>query len=179
MWSTKSSETILQRYVFSARSDTITDTQGDMHNREGLTLKLIWKAATDYHLWPMYLISFCFNLPAVPIGQYLQISFRQLGFSRIMANLLAAPHTVLTVVTLLGITVLSEAVNNRSFVCMTQSIVSHNERHIESRAENEVVPASFRRFGPLAQDFRLAVLFHLYRSTRIPMGPCYSSIMVF
>lgn len=106
------------------RSGPALTCQGTMHNREGLSLKLIWKALTDYHLWPMYLISFCFNLPAVPIGAYLQISFRRLGFSRIMSNLLAVPHTALTVITILGVTILSEAVNNRSFVCMIQNAVS-------------------------------------------------------
>jgi len=29
-------------------------TKGDMHNRQALTLKLLWKALLDYHLWPLY-----------------------------------------------------------------------------------------------------------------------------
>lgn len=30
--------------------------QGDMHNREGLTLKRLWIAICDYDLWPLYLL---------------------------------------------------------------------------------------------------------------------------
>lgn len=95
-----------------------------MHNREGLTLRGIWQAACDWHLYPMYLISLLFNLPTVPVNAYLQLSFRQLGFSRIQANLLAAPNSFASIITILLITVLSEAVNNRSFVCMLQNVVS-------------------------------------------------------
>ena len=31
-------------------------TKGDMHNREGLTLKRLWTAVCDYDLWPMYIL---------------------------------------------------------------------------------------------------------------------------
>jgi hypothetical protein len=41
-----------------------------------------------------------------------------------MTNLLAVPSTVFSIINLLIITLVSEAVNNRSFVCMTQTIVS-------------------------------------------------------
>jgi hypothetical protein len=30
--------------------------QGDMHNREGLSLKRIWTALCDYDLWPLYIL---------------------------------------------------------------------------------------------------------------------------
>lgn len=116
-----------------------------MHNRQGLTPRMIWRSICDYDLWPLYLIGItCVNLPvaapcdvislrfflsessfglaAVPIKSYLQLSFRSLGFSTLMANLLTVPSTVISVFTLLFISVLSEAVNNRSFVCMAENI---------------------------------------------------------
>ncbi|EEB97542.1 hypothetical protein MPER_03115, partial [Moniliophthora perniciosa FA553] len=30
--------------------------KGDMHNREGLTVKRLWTAICDYDLWPLYLM---------------------------------------------------------------------------------------------------------------------------
>ena len=31
-------------------------TKGDMHNREGLTLKRMWLALKDYDMWPLYIM---------------------------------------------------------------------------------------------------------------------------
>ena len=65
-----------------------------------------------------------FNLPTGPLGQYLQIQYRRLGFSVLEANALAVPQNVLSMLTLLLVTLLSEAVGNRAFVCTIQNIVS-------------------------------------------------------
>lgn len=100
-----------------------------MHNRQALSPKLIWEALKSYHIWPLYFISLTFNLPTVPVTNYLQISFRNFGFSRPMANLLAVPSTVFSIINLIIITLVSEAVNNRSFVCMTQTVVSSSPRN--------------------------------------------------
>jgi hypothetical protein len=95
-----------------------------MHNRQALDAKAIWSSVTDYHLYPLFLISLLFNLPTVPVSNYLQISFRRFGFSRPMANLLAVPNTIFSIINLLIVTLVSEAVNNRSWVCMSQTVVS-------------------------------------------------------
>jgi hypothetical protein len=34
--------------------------KGDMHNREGLTLKRLWTAVCDYDLWPIYIMRVTF-----------------------------------------------------------------------------------------------------------------------
>lgn len=48
-----------------------------MHNRQPLTLKLLWRSAKDYDLWPMYLLGIVFGLAGVPISFYLQLSLRE------------------------------------------------------------------------------------------------------
>ena len=91
-----------------------------MHNRQALTLRNIWTCFKDYDLWPLYNLGFLFGIPANPVGQYLTLSFRGLGFNVLQTNLLAIPHTVLGVITMLVITGMSELANNRSFVAMAE-----------------------------------------------------------
>lgn len=31
-------------------------TKSDMHNREGLSPKMIWQALTDWRMWPLYIL---------------------------------------------------------------------------------------------------------------------------
>lgn len=97
---------------------------------------MIWKSLTDFDLYPLYLIGLTFGIagyrqssPSVSLSerrlidfahtavkQYLQISFKSLGFSTVNANLLTVPSTVAAIFLLLGITILSEAVDNRASV---------------------------------------------------------------
>lgn len=115
-----------------------------MHNRQALTMKMIWKSLCDYDLWPMYGLGLIYGLAANPVAQCqsepagaqlgdpsadtqqsssdLQISFKSLGFSTVKANLLSVPNSCLSLITLFAVTILSEAVNNRSFVAMAQNI---------------------------------------------------------
>ncbi|GAA5840706.1 hypothetical protein JCM9279_007409 [Rhodotorula babjevae] len=93
-----------------------------MHNRQPLTLKLLWRSAKDYDLYPMYALGVIFGLAGVPISFYLQLSLRQLGFSTVMTNLLSVPYTALGVVLLLTIVALSELVNSRAWVAILQNV---------------------------------------------------------
>jgi predicted MFS family arabinose efflux permease len=103
---------------------TETDDQGNMHNRQPLTFKMIGKSCMDWHLWPVYLIGVLMWIPVTPVSYYLQLSFRQLGFSTIQANLLAVPYGVLSIINVVLIALISELFDNRSFVGMIQFVVS-------------------------------------------------------
>lgn len=92
-----------------------------MHNRESLTPRILWNSLCDYDLWPMYLIGLTFGLGSYPISNYFQISMRQLGFSTLMSNLLSVPHTFITVFNLCAITIASEIVNNRTWLCTLEN----------------------------------------------------------
>lgn len=70
-------------------------TKSYMHNRQGLTAKLLWSAMKDYDLWPLYLIGLTFTIPATPPALYFTLLLRRLGFNTFQTNLLAIPHSAL------------------------------------------------------------------------------------
>ncbi|KAF8911731.1 major facilitator superfamily domain-containing protein [Mucidula mucida] len=114
-WFTDREETIAVTRIL--RDDP---TKGDMHNREGLSLKRIWVAICDYDLWPLYFIGLMFGIPTNPPTTYLTLSLRNIGFNTFQTNLLAIPYQVLSMITMFGITMVSELVNDRSIVSMAE-----------------------------------------------------------
>ena len=69
--------------------------KGDMHNRQAITFKLLWKSITDWDLWPIYILGLVFGIPAGPPDQYLTLTLRRLGFDTLNSNLLTIPAQVL------------------------------------------------------------------------------------
>ncbi|KAI1311248.1 major facilitator superfamily transporter [Xylaria venustula] len=93
-----------------------------MHNRQGLTPRMIWESAKDYDMWPLYALGLLFGIPKYPVSQYLTLSFRGLGFNVIQTNLLTIPNVVASSITMLLITAVSELVSNRSLVAMAEDL---------------------------------------------------------
>ncbi|KAF7323734.1 Allantoate permease [Mycena kentingensis (nom. inval.)] len=116
-WFTEREETIAVSRIL--RDDP---TKGDMHNREGLTLRRLWTAVCDYDLWPVYILGLMFGIPSGPPTTYLTLSLRNIGFSTFQTNLLAIPASVAGIITMFAITLVSETVNERSLVAMAQDI---------------------------------------------------------
>ncbi|KAK7752682.1 hypothetical protein SLS62_005451 [Diatrype stigma] len=87
--------------------------KGGMHNRQGLTLKLLCSALMDYDLWPMYAISFTMLIPATPITAYLTLTLKNLKFDTFQTNLLTIPGYVLFLIQLIVMSWWSEKLNNR------------------------------------------------------------------
>lgn len=94
-WFTKREEAIVVNRVL--RDDP---SKGDMHNRMAITPSRLWKALSDYDMWPVswldllsnrheltllqiYLIGLIVYIPMDPVSSYLTISLRQLGFSTV------------------------------------------------------------------------------------------------
>ncbi|CAM1500470.1 Fc.00g096320.m01.CDS01 [Cosmosporella sp. VM-42] len=116
-WFTKREEIIMVNRVI--RDDP---SKGDMHNRQPLTLKLLFQSLLDYDLWPLYAIGLVCFQPFTPPNQYFTLTLREIGFSTAVTNLLTIPTTVLTMCTLLGITYISEVLNERTFTAMLAQI---------------------------------------------------------
>jgi hypothetical protein len=66
-------------------------TKGDMHNRQAITLKLLWKSFCDFDLWHIYAFALVWEIPPGPPDQYLTLTLRRLGFDKFQTNLLTIP----------------------------------------------------------------------------------------
>ncbi|KAI0836856.1 MFS general substrate transporter [Hypoxylon sp. FL0890] len=102
-WFTTREETIIVNRVI--REDP---SKSDMHNRQPITPKLLWKCLKDFDLWPLYIIGLIFQIPATPEQQYLTLSLRQMNFDTLTSNLLSIPYTALHIITMLALTYAAE-----------------------------------------------------------------------
>ncbi|KAG2058163.1 allantoate permease [Suillus hirtellus] len=116
-WFTEREEIIMVNRVL--RDDP---TKGDMHNREGLTLRRLWTAMCDYDLWPIYILGLMFGIPNTPPSTYLTLLLRDIGFNTFNTNLLTIPSQAFGIITMFVITLVSEFVNERSIVSMMEDL---------------------------------------------------------
>jgi hypothetical protein len=92
-----------------------------MHNRQGLTLKLLWDSLMDYDLWPLYVISLTLLIPTQPVTAYLTLNLKALGFDTFETNLLTIPAYVLFLIQLVFWVWVSERINNRQAIVLFYS----------------------------------------------------------
>lgn len=116
-WFTEHEEKIMVNRIL--RDDP---SKGGMHNRQGLTLGLLWEALCDYDLWPVYLLGLTWCIPATPVTAYLTLNLKELGFSTFETNLLTIPAYVLFLIQLLAWTWVSEKWNNRMAIVLVSQI---------------------------------------------------------
>ncbi|KAI0876212.1 MFS general substrate transporter [Hypoxylon argillaceum] len=102
-WFSEREETIMVNRII--REDP---SKSDMHNREPITLRLLWKCLTDFDLWPIYIIGLTHQIPATPPANYFTLVLRSLNFTTLQTNLIAIPAAVLHIFSLLGLTILAE-----------------------------------------------------------------------
>jgi len=87
--------------------------KGDMHNRQALSLTMLWDCLADYHMWPIYLLGLSWTIPNTPPAQYLTLNLKAIGFNTFETNLLTIPAYVLFILQLLFWTWISEKYNQR------------------------------------------------------------------
>lgn len=100
-WFTEREEVIMVNRIL--RDDP---SKGDMHNRQAVSLKLLWKSLTDFDLWPIYILGLCFQIPTGPPDQYLTLTLRNLGFGTFDSNLLTIPTQFFGAITVSRVTLL-------------------------------------------------------------------------
>ncbi|KAL0935745.1 major facilitator superfamily transporter [Colletotrichum truncatum] len=110
-WFTEHEEKIMVNRIL--RDDP---SKSDMHNRQAITLKMLWASLCDFDLWPIYAIGLTFSIPAGPPDQYLTLTLRQLGFDTFDTNLLSIPCQVATTINMLLLTWISERINQRALL---------------------------------------------------------------
>ncbi|KAL0951757.1 hypothetical protein HGRIS_008429 [Hohenbuehelia grisea] len=87
--------------------------KSDMHNRQGLTVRMIWSALKDWRMWPIYFLGIVHMIPVGPPQTYLTLSLRNLGFDTTESNLLSIPSTIIGMLMLLFTAYVSEIVDSR------------------------------------------------------------------
>ena len=95
--------------------------KGDMHNRQAINLKLLWKSLCDFDLWPIYIFGLIWEMPSGPPDQYLTLTLRNLGFGTFDANLLSIPAQAMGALTMCVMTYFSTRWDERAlFGVLTQ-----------------------------------------------------------
>ncbi|KAJ9145139.1 MFS general substrate transporter [Pleurostoma richardsiae] len=90
--------------------------KGGMHNRQPITLPMLWRSLKDYDLWPVYVIGMLFEIPTAPPKTYLTLSLKAIKFSTFEVTLLGIPVTVFASINLLWITYLTERFRDISII---------------------------------------------------------------
>ena len=96
--------------------------KGDMHNRQPITPRLLWRSLKDFDLWPLYVIGLLWNVPSTPPSQYLTLILRGIGFDTFRTNLLTIPAVVLHMGTMMVVTYVAEIVGELTFMSMLAQV---------------------------------------------------------
>ncbi|KAI0828917.1 MFS general substrate transporter [Trametes gibbosa] len=107
-WFTEREETIMVNRVL--RDDPL---KSNMHNREGLSIRMIWDILKDWRMWPIYAMGIVFMVPVTPPQTYLTLSLRNLGYTTTQSNLLSIPSKFLGMVLLVVWCYISEIIDSR------------------------------------------------------------------
>ncbi|RDW80298.1 hypothetical protein BP6252_04936 [Coleophoma cylindrospora] len=124
--------------------------KGDMNNRQVITLNRLWLAAKDYNLWPIYLMGYLIFIPQSPVGTYLTLSLKNLGFSKFNINLLTIPSTILHIITMLSIAKISQYLDERTMVF---GWLSQNSNNVGNRSVSTAFYNILSQLGTITSNY--------------------------
>jgi hypothetical protein len=116
-WFTEHEERIMVNRII--REDP---SKSSMHNREPLTVRLLWQSMKDFDLWPIYILGLTFQTPMTTPAYYLTLSLKGLGFDTFNTNLLVIPCAVLHVITMLALTYAAEVFGELTLTALVGQI---------------------------------------------------------
>ena len=111
-----------EEYIMVNRVIRDDPSKGDMHNRQALSPKALWRSLSDYDMWPIYLLGLSWLIPNNPMTQYLTLQLKAAGFDTFETNLLTIPAYVLFIIQLLFWTWVSEKTNQRFLTGLVSQI---------------------------------------------------------
>ena len=111
-----------EEYIMVNRVIRDDPSKGDMHNRQALSPKALWRSLSDYDMWPIYLIGLSWLIPSNPMTQYLTLQLKAAGFGTFETNLLTIPAYALFILQLLFWTWVSEKTNQRFLTGLVSQI---------------------------------------------------------
>ncbi|KAJ3053451.1 hypothetical protein HK097_004235 [Rhizophlyctis rosea] len=111
-----------EEFVMVTRILRDDPSKGDMHNRQGLSLRKMWLTLKDFDLYPIYLVGFTWLVPSAPPSAYLTLIVRSMKFDTYTTTLLTVPPAALFIIQLLIWTRVSEHFNDRTIVNMLNQV---------------------------------------------------------
>ncbi|KAK3357603.1 hypothetical protein B0T25DRAFT_579643 [Lasiosphaeria hispida] len=105
-----------------------------------------WVCLMDFDMWPLYVTSITMFIPTIPVGAYLTLNLRSLGFDMFEANLLTILAYVLFLIQLYALTALMIGfpyIHSINFSLTSQNAGSVRTRTIGSAMYNMVCQASY------------------------------------
>ncbi|KAI1333321.1 MFS general substrate transporter [Xylariaceae sp. FL0255] len=95
--------------------------KGDMNNRQAITPGRLWECLKDFDLWPLFALGVIVFIPQSPLQNYITLVLKAAGFDTLTTNLLTIPFNVFHIILLIGLTRLSEWLNERTLVSSLMS----------------------------------------------------------
>ncbi|PWN46368.1 major facilitator superfamily transporter [Ceraceosorus guamensis] len=96
--------------------------KGDLHNRQPVTPRMLLKALSDWHMWPLYVCGLIWEMPAGPPDQYFTLILTDLGFDTNESNLLSIPPQVGAILSMFFFTYISIVLSRKAFVAVWTQI---------------------------------------------------------